>query len=173
MIGQVTDIIKTYDGRFRLTLEVDSVDELNGLQGDIQIDVKKVSQKRSLNANAYFHVLVGKIVEKLEISKAKAKNILLGKYGQREILPTGQLIISIRSDIDMSEREDIHTVPIGYGQAKGHDFVHYAVIRGSHTYDNLEMKALLDGTVEDAKELGIPTMTPDEIARMEALWNQS
>jgi hypothetical protein len=33
-----------------------------------------------------------------------------------------------------------------------------------------EMSELIDGTVSEAKELGIDTRTPDEIERMKALW---
>ena len=173
MIGTIVDILKTYEGKFRVTFETDSIDELNGISGLIQITIKRVTHRRSLNANAYFHVLVGKIAEKLNISKARAKNELLGKYGQREIIDTGQVIISVKSEIDMLEREDIHCVPVGYATLKGNDFTHWAIVRPSHTYDNLEMSALITGTVDEAKELGIETMTPDEIERMKAAWNSN
>ena len=173
MNGQLIDIVRTFEDKFRVTFEVDSIDELNVLQGMVNISIKRLTQRRSLNANAYFHVLVGKIAEKLGISKARAKNMLLGKYGQRELTETGQVIISVRSDIDMAEREDLHCVPVGYGKVNDTEFTHYAIVRGSHTYDNLEMNALLTGTVDEAKELGIPTETEAEIERMKALWNSN
>ena len=173
MNGKIVDIIKTYEGKFRVTFEVDSIDELNGITDMIQIVIKKITRHRSLNANAYFHVLVGKIAEKLHISKARAKNELLGRYGQRELTESGQLIISVRSDIDMMEREDLHCVPVGYATLNGKDFTHYAIIRGSHTYDTHEMAALIDGTVESAKELGIETLTPSEIERIKNTWKSN
>jgi len=171
MNGTIVDIVRTFEGRFRVTFEVDSVDELIGIKGLIKIVIKRVTQRRSLNANAYFHVLVGKIAEQLHISKSRAKNELLGKYGQREISDKGPILISVRSDIDMMEREDLHCVPVGHGFVNDTEFTHYALVRGSHTYDNLEMGALIDGTVQEAKEMGIPTETPDEIERMKSLWN--
>lgn len=171
MNGTINDITRSLSGAFRITFEVDAIDEVRGMENsNLTITVKKSSRKRSLNANAYFHVLVGKIAEALHISKAMAKNILLAKYGQREITDSGYLIISIRSDVDMQEREDIHTAPVGYGTANGHDFTHYAVLRGSHTYDNFEMRALIDGTVEEAKALGIETATPEELERIKQTW---
>lgn len=175
MNGRIVDIVRTFEKKFRVTFEVDSIDELNGLVDLLSISVKKLSKKRSLNANAYFHVLVGKIADALDppISKARSKNILLGKYGQREIHKNGPLIISVRSDIDLLEREDIHCVPVGYGKVNDTEFTHWAIIRPSHTYDSLEMSILIDGTVQDAKELGIPTMTPNDIARMKELWNSN
>ena len=175
MNGTIVDIIRTYQGKFRVTFEVDSVDELNGLTGLLNIIVNRFTYRRSLNANKYFHVLVGKIADAHNppISKARAKNILLGKYGQREIFDDGPLIISVISEVDMLEREDLHCVAAGYGTANDKEFTHWAVIRGSHTYDNREMSALIDGTVEDAKEMGIETLSPDEIERLKALWNSN
>lgn len=41
------------------------------------------------------------------------------------------------------------------------------VMRGSHTYDTDEMAKLIDGTVYEAKELGIETMTPEPNQRNE------
>ena len=175
MNGRIVDIIRTFEGKFRVTFEVDSIDEITGIEGIVKIVIKKVTYRRSLNANAYFHLLVGKIAEaqKPPISKARAKNILLGRYGQRELTDKGQFIISVRSDIDMLEREDLHCVPVGYGKVNDTEFTHWAVVRGSHTYDNLEMSALIDGTVEEAKALGIPTETPAEIERIKAIWNSN
>lgn len=175
MQGTIVDIIRTYYGKYRVTLEVDSVDELTGITGMVQIIIKRLTHKRSLNANKYFHLLVGKIADahKPPISKARAKNMMLGKYGQRELIDDGPLIISVKSKVDMLEREDIHCVAAGYGFANDTEFTHWAVIRGSHTYDNREMSILIDGTVEDAKELGIETLSPAEIERMKALWNSN
>ena len=76
MIGKIKDISKSLDGRFRVTFEVDGIDELRGMEDkELTIRVTRKANKRSLNANAYFHVLVGKIADKLTISKAKCKNI--------------------------------------------------------------------------------------------------
>ena len=170
MQGTIVDIIRTYQGKFRVTFEVDSVDELNGVTGLLSIIAKKITYKRSLNANKYFHLLVGRIADCQHISKARAKNILLGKYGQREIFDDGPLIISVIDEVDMLERDDIHCVAAGYGTVNDKKFTHWAVIRGSHTYDNREMSALIDGTVEDAKEMGIETLSPAEIEHMKTLW---
>lgn len=46
----------------------------------------------------------------------------------------------------------------------------YKIYRGSHTYDTKEMSVLIDGTVADAKELGIDTITPAELQEMKERW---
>lgn len=170
MNGRIVDIVRTFENGFRVTFEVDSIDEINGLDGVLSIVVKKIRGKRSLNANAYFHLLVGKIAEKNHTSKAYAKNLLLARYGQEELIEGERYIISALSSIPMAEREDIHVKAIGYGYTNGKEFTHYCVLRGSHEYDTKEMSVLIDGTVEEAKELGIETMTPAEIERMKSLW---
>ena len=173
MNGTIVDIIRTFEGKFRVTFEVDSIDEINGLEGIVSIIVKKLHHKRSLNANAYFHLLVGKIAEKNHTSKAYTKNLLMARYGQEEFINGERYIISALSSIPMAEREDIHTKAIGYGSVKGKEFIHYCVLRPTHEYDSLEMSVLIDGTVEEAKELGIQTMTPNEIERMKQLWKSN
>ena len=174
MVGRIVECSRSLTGNLRVTFEVDSLDELRGMEDkEITLEAKISRNKRSLNANAYFHVLVGKIAEKLTISKAKAKNILLGKYGQREMVDDGPLIISILENVDMYEREDIHCIPVGHGVVNGRDFTHWAIVRPSHEYDTKEMAALIDGTIEDAKELDIETITPAELERMKAAWQRN
>lgn len=170
MRGTLKDITRSFDGKPRVTFEVDAVDEVRGLEGELEISVKRYKTKRSLNANAYFHVLVGKIADTLSISKPRAKNILLGRYGQREITDERPLIISVISEVDLYEREDIHCIPVGHGTVGEREFTHWAIIRPSHTYDTAEMSKLIDGTVDEAKELGIETLTPSEIERMKTAW---
>jgi hypothetical protein len=172
MVGKIVEYSRSLEGKPRVTFEVDSFDEIRGMEEkELSIEITTRRNKRSLNANAYFHVLMGKIAEKLKISKQRAKNLLLAKYGQREILEDGPLIISILSNVDMLEREDIHCVPVGYGEVNGKDFTHWAVLKPSHEYDTKEMAELIDGTIEDAKELGIETLSENEIKRMEAAWH--
>lgn len=175
MNGKIVDIVRTFEKKFRVTFEVDAIDELNGLDGFLNITVKKLSKKRSLNANSYFHLLVGKIADaqKPPISRARAKNLLMARYGQEEFINGERYIISALSTIPMTEREDIHVKPIGYGFVKEKEFTHYCVLKPTHEYNSAEMSILIDGTVEEAKELGIPTMTPNEIARMKELWKSN
>lgn len=170
MRGNLTEITRSFEGRLRVTFEVDAVDELRGMEGELDISVKRYREKRSLNANAYFHVLVGKIADAMNISKPRAKNLLLGKYGQREILDDKPLIISVISTADLLEREDIHCIAVGYGHVDGKEFTHWAVVKPSHEYDTAEMAHLIDGTVDEAKELDIETLTPAELERMKNAW---
>lgn len=174
MTGRLIDVVQTVDRKFRVTFEVDAVDEIRGMENkEILLTITKTAKKRSLNANAYFHVLVGKIADKMAISKPKCKNMLLGRYGQRWIEDDAPLMISVLSKVDMEEREDIHCIPVGYATIQGKKFTHWAVVRPSHEYDSTEMAHLIDGTVQEAKDLGIETIPAAELERMMKSWNQS
>lgn len=134
----------------------------------LRIELKIYREKRSLDANSYFHVLVGKISEALTISKAKAKNILICKYGQPQLLPDGSIMIyKSNAPVEfMAELENIHSIPVKFLD----DATFYKIYRGSHTYDTKEMALLIDGTVADAKELGIETLTPEELRQTKERW---
>lgn len=152
-----------------ISIETEPNSDVRSLIG-CNIEIEKRGEKRSLDSNAYFHLLVGRIADKLNISKPRCKNILLGRYGQRDVMDGKPVIISVMSHIDMMEREDIHTIAVGYGHVQEKEFTHYAVVRGSHTYTRKEMSALIAGTVDEAKELGIETMTPEELQSMMSAW---
>lgn len=165
-------------GQFQITFianEPSVINEVNKLQDcKLDIKVKKYRKRRSLDANAYFHALSDQIAEKLIISKAKAKNILICKYGQVQELPDGSpMIYKTNAPVEyMEELEAIHSIPVKFSEENGKQVVFYKIYRGSHTYDSKEMSVLIEGTVADAKELDIETLTPKEIERMKAAWRK-
>lgn len=137
-------------------------------EGGEIVEVKKQTKKRSLSANAYFHVLSDKIADKIGVSKAYAKNFLLSRYGQRERDEDGNVLtLAVKEGIDLMEREDIHTALVGTEYIDGILYDVYEVVRGSHTLDSREMTVLIAGTVSECKELGIETMTPQELERLD------
>lgn len=135
---------------------------------DLTVEVKKYQPKRSLDANAYFHVLVGKIADAMTISKAKAKNVLICKYGQPFLLEDGSPMFYKTNAPEefMWEQETLHAIPIKYDGVA----TFYKIYRGSHTYNTKEMSVLIDGTVADAKELEIETLPPAELQAMKERW---
>ena len=137
---------------------------LEGLDGVLTIEVSKEKKKRSLDANAYFHVLVNKIAGAVHSSNTEVKNRLIREYGQYEYIegkiPT--LLVKPEYLNDFLNSEAIHLKQEGM---EG-DRARLAVMRGSHTYNTQEMSRLIDGTVQEAKELGIETLPPDEIRRL-------
>ena len=133
---------------------------------EIDIDIKEHKEKRSLNANAYFHKLVDELRQKLKISFAACKNHLITSYGQLEYI--GDVPAVIKTNIEperMREIETLHCLPIVVKEVEEGAYW-YRLYRGTHTYNSREMAMLIDGTIEECKEQGIETMTPNELERL-------
>ena len=174
LISATRDIVS---GRMHLTFALDSAptDEINNLASCELLDIEagKHRNKRSLDANAYFHVLVGKMADVLTVSKARMKNILISKYGQVQFLPDGEIMYyKSNAPVEyMLELETMHCIPVKYGEENGREVVYYKIYRGSHTYDTYEMSVLIQGTIESASELGIEVLPPHELERMMGAWH--
>lgn len=133
---------------------------------EIDIDIKEHKEKRSLNANAYFHVLVDQLRQKLKISFAACKNHLITSYGQLEYIDDVPAVIKTNIEPErMREIETLHCLPIAVKEVEEGAYW-YRLYRGTHTYDSREMAMLIDGTIEECKEQGIETMTPNELERL-------
>ena len=160
--------------RWRLTFEVDRMPAVDTLSGkDLRITAKQWREKRSLNSNSYAHLLLGKIAEETGISLTAAKNRLMAEYGQYETNDDGtpQTVI-LRDDIPWESLEWMHLKPTTKTKYLDDKRLYrvYLVIKGSHTYDTKEMSRLISGIVEEAKQLGIETMTPAELQAMNLAW---
>lgn len=179
--ARLHNITRDYkSGKPLLTFEVDTAppEELERIQDkELSLKATLYRKKRSLNANAYFHVLNDKIAKATGVSRFYSKNTLISRYGQREIINDNPVTITTKAPGEyMMEQEFLHTYLCAVTEKpepKTGELVtwySYIVYRGSHTYNTEEMSQLIDGTVEEAKQLGIETLTPEEIARMEAEW---
>lgn len=150
-------------------------ENLNGIESldgkDLKIKVTKATNPRSLDANAYFHVLCDKLRQKMGISMAHMKNILITSYGQIEYIDDG-VPAAIKSNVPIEQMNEMETPHMKYIKMSEDGAYMYILYRGSHTYDSAEMHQLLEGTIYEAEQQGIETKTPDEIRRMEELWKE-
>ena len=125
-------------------------------------EITKAKKKRSLNANAYAWKLISKIGDVVRKSKEEVYKDMLKHYGQSNM-------VSVRSDVDVSRFFDHYDVA-GESVLNGKTFTHYKVYTGSSEYDTREMSILIDGIVQEAKNLDIETLTPLELERMKEAW---
>lgn len=125
-------------------------------------EVKPYHPKRSLNANAFCWHLCNEMANVLRTSKDEVYQEMLKRYGQSKV-------ISVLSDIDISRFVKYYE-EIGKGHVQGKEFTHYRCFIGSSEYDSREMAILIDGIVDEAKELGIDTLPTTAVERMKALW---
>lgn len=169
--GKIQGLAQDFGTRcVTLTLSVNEVaaakmlfDELHETE-KLSIKIDKYREKRSLNANNYAWKLLTEIGNVLRSSKDEVYLEMLKRYGQSEI-------ISVLAHIPIGEYVK-YCEEAGESTLNGKLFKHYKVYKGSSEFDTREMSIFLDGVVSEAQELGIDTMTPDEVAKLRSLWGE-
>ena len=159
--------------KWLVTFEVEATPSVYDTTRDksLSLDIKEYREKRSLNANAYFHTLVDKIAHKMGLSHVEVHNRMIADYGQ---VDSDVNYIIMKDILPWLKMDNIHLRPTTGTKVldDGQLYRVFQVMRGSHTYDTKEMSILIDGVVAEAKELGIETLTPVELERMKAQWTQ-
>lgn len=121
-------------------------------------EVKEHKARRTLTQNAYMWSLINEIANKMKLSKEETYIKMLKDYSQ-------VAKVTVRADIGVSrffryyefERET---------QINGVKFNIYKVYEGSSQMDKNEFRTLLDGVIQEAQQLGICTLTTNEIERL-------
>lgn len=135
------------------------------------LEIKEDKPKRSLNANSYSWVVIGQIAEKLGLSNQDVYEEALRKYSKAHtymiVKPNEveRIIATLRAG-------HIYAHDIGQATVNGKEGIQLQLFYGSSTFDTKEMSRLIDGIVSDAKELGISTETPEQIARYKEEWKK-
>ena len=171
--GRVKEITKDWKtDKLIISFLIDQLpSDLESLGGNtLDIIARRHQEKRSNNANSYFHVLCSKIAGKLGTSITHEKNRLIREYGCFEYFDGKIPTITMKPEYEdpMLDMDGLHVRVV----SRDYDSIRFGLMRGSHLYNTEEMSRLIDGTVEEAKELGIETMTPEALERMKALWTK-
>ena len=137
----------------------------------LSIEIKRYRRKRSLDANAYYWVLVTKLSGAVGMSNSEVHNMMLRGYGQPEIYEGKGIYLTI-PDTDEARKKadnatDYHVFPTSQVRTGDDGIVYrtYKLLRGSHTYNTAEMSRLIEGIISECKHAGIPDpeiATPDE-----------
>ena len=149
---------------FKVNENIDGIEDYDGKE--LKIRITKVTKPRSLDANAYFHVLCDKLRMKLNMSMAHMKNELITSYGQIDFLDDGEPII-YKTNAPPERVQELEEAHMKFLKQGADGAYWYRVYRGSHTYNSQEMHILLEGTIAEAQAQGIETKTPDELAKLE------
>lgn len=135
--------------------------------------IKEFRQRRSLDANAYFWQLCGKLADFYGVSpddvyRQQIRNI----GGVYEIIPIREDAI----DSFCKSWSAGHTGRMTDDLGECRNYKGYHNIRvwyGSSDYDTRQMSRLIDLIVDECKAVNIETMTPDEIENLKNLWSES
>lgn len=174
MRGRLRDLTFGPKGEQHITVTVqtDFRDDFDKLKDkDIRVEIKVWREPRSKDANAYFHVLVNKIAEAQGLGDDEVKRRLVVEYGALARDDDGQLIgamLPAGADIDQFYP---YTRMYKTMELEGREYECYLFYKRTHTLDTKEMARLIDGAIYVARELGIDTDTPEQIARYKEGWN--
>lgn len=166
----MTGASRTFDGHgIILTFEVDAgaAGQIESLakQDRLRIKAVKYKERRSLDANAYAWVLMTKIADVVGSSKEEIYEDMLQKYGNVYEDEEGYITITVKKSVDMSKIDGHWKYIKDNGK-----WASYLMIKGSSEYDTAEMSRFIDRIIEEARELGIETATPEEVERMKQEW---
>ena len=173
MKGHLKDLTRNMDGTWNLTVAV--AGDLRAMWDkyratDVDVEIKKYREKRSLDANGYMWVLVDKIAEKMHLGKAEVyRNAIKDIGGASTVVCVQDVAVDAlcRGWQDRGLGWQTETTP---SKIKGCKNV--ILYYGSSCYDTRQFSILLDHLIQDAQALGIETMTPAELAKIMELYEQ-
>lgn len=134
------------------------------------VEIKEHREKRSLDANAYFWVLVDRLAEKIRIPKTDIYRRYI-----REIGGNHEMVCVIDSAVEKLRNGGEHN---GLGwqtdtmPSKLPGCTNVVLYYGSSTYDTAQMSRLIDLIVQDCGEQGIETLPQEKLAGMMEEWGR-
>lgn len=136
-----------------------------------QADLKLYREKRSLDANAYFWVLCGKLAAVTGIPQDDIYRDYVQQIGDNfDTVP-------VRNDAVPHWKRNWQARGTGWickeiGPSKIPGYTNIACYYGSSAYNTAQMARLIDLAVYDCKLQDIETDPPDEVARKLSLWEE-
>ena len=141
------------------------------MKGTYSAEIKEWRERRSLDANAYFHVLCRKIAEIMNLGLEEVKTGLVVEYGAVERDEDGAKVgFKLPASVDVSKIYR-YVKLFDTRIENGKEFNCYIVFKHTHLMDTKEMSRLIDGAVYEAKNLGIETLPPERIKLLMEEWN--
>ena len=170
--GAYTDIHKKSVIEFEVEgCDIAALSQELETMGDLSIDIKKYRSKRSLDANAYFWVLVDKLAQVTGYNKTD-----IYRNAIKEIGGVSEVVCVKDKAVDKL-RESWSQIGLGWQTdttpSKIEGCTNVILYYGSSTYDSKQMSLLIDNIVQDCQAVGIETLTPTELARLKASWKEA
>lgn len=145
-------------------IHIEDLKEIIAKGKELSCELKQFRNHRSLDSNAYCWVLLGKMANILQTSKEEVYLQELDRYG------TYTHVIVKPEAVERVQSEWRTSIVLGDVTINGKVGVQIQCYYGSSSYNQLEMCKLLNGIVEDAKELGIDTASSRELEEMNKSW---
>ena len=134
------------------------------------LTVKEHRKKRSLDANAYAWVLIGKLADAMRIPPTIVyKNAIQDIGGNYEIIPIREEAVEKFKEV--WEAQGLGWPCVDMGPSKIQGYRNLRAYYGSSTYDTRQMSQLIDAIIQDCKALDIETLSEEKLSAMMEVWN--
>ena len=127
------------------------------------------SDKRTLDENAYYWLLTGRIAKAIGSSLSEVHNTNLRRYGVPQLfsgkVAYAYLEDSVDTEKSVLQNESVHMKPTSSVREgnKGKMYRAYMVMKGSKDLTQSEMATLIDGVISECKEMGLEYRKPWEL----------
>lgn len=135
---------------------------------EIDVEAKKHREKRSNDANAYFHVLINKLARHFNISDDEMKIKMNLDYGTIARFEDGR-IKGCKVPEGTNIKEFYKYAKWYKTDEEGNDC--YIFYKETHTLNTKEMSQLIEGVVQECKDAGIETKPQVEIDSLLRSWD--
>ena len=131
--------------------------------------IKKRREKRSLDANAYFWVLVDKLAEETGIRADTIYRDLIQNVGG---VSEGIVVreAAVRSIIAGWERNGLGWFAYDLGPSKIPGYHNVRLYYGSSVYDTKQMARLIDLAIQECQQFNIETLPPRKLEILKEGW---
>lgn len=136
-------------------------------QGELDLTIKPYKPKRSLSANAYMWVLVGKLADATGISSTDIYRNTVKQLGISQLIVINAAAVPAFKPV--WEQYGLGWFVDDVDEDTGGSVILRAYY-GSSTYNRKQMAALIDLVVQDCEQLGIETLSPAELAGLVDGW---
>lgn len=129
-------------------------------------DIVPHKEKRSLNANALLWACIGEIANKMRMDNWTVYLNMLKSYGQYTYVLCKPHAVAKMKEI-WRETEEIGEVDVN-----GQKSVQLLCYYGSSTYDTKEFSRLLDGVIQEMKNIGLQPPPSEQMQQALLAWSE-
>ena len=132
-------------------------------------EVKEYKEKRSLDANAYAWVLLGKLQDRLHIPKEDIYRDLIRNIGSYEVVP-------IKNEALSKFKQAWSKNGLGWitdtTKSKLEGYTNVIAYYGSSIYNTKEMSRFIELIIQECEQLHIETRSKEEIDSLLESWDK-
>ena len=155
-------------------------DDIKAFENDILkvMTIEYFKEKRSKDANSGFWLMCDRIAKKVGNTKDNIYVEMVKKYGvfddlimAAEVFPIYEKRHNESSSVKFTKEYSLCDIAERYRKGE-QEWVKVRSYPGTSVYSKDDFKPLLDGVIDEAKELGIPFFSRDELDQMLMVWDK-